>query len=52
MRAAEERLAALGCPKINLQVREGNAHACAFYEAIGYTRQELADFGKRLVSDG
>lgn len=51
MDAAEERLTALGCPKVNLQVRQGNEAACAFYEAIGYTRQELADFGKRLVSD-
>lgn len=51
MDAAEERLTALGCPKINLQVREGNQAACAFYEGIGYARQALVDFGKRLVSD-
>ena len=48
---AEERLRALGCPKINLQVREGNEAAAAFYDAIGYEQQELVDFGKRLVSD-
>lgn len=51
MRVAEERLAATGCPKINLQVRADNDEACAFYEAVGYERQELVDFGKRLVSD-
>ena len=51
MEAAEERLRALGCPKINLQVREGNEAAAAFYDAIGYEQQELVDFGKRLVSD-
>jgi ribosomal protein S18 acetylase RimI-like enzyme len=51
MDAAEERLLALGCPKINLQVREDNEAACAFYEAIGYQRQPLADFGKRLIRD-
>lgn len=51
MRAAEERLARLGCPKINLQVRAENESARAFYEAVGYERQELVDFGKRLVSD-
>jgi ribosomal protein S18 acetylase RimI-like enzyme len=51
MRAAEERLALLDCPKINLQVRAENESARAFYEAVGYERQELVDFGKRLVSD-
>jgi ribosomal protein S18 acetylase RimI-like enzyme len=51
MDAAEERLRGLGCPKINLQVRAANEAAQAFYEAIGYERQELVDFGKRLVSD-
>ena len=51
MEAAEERLRALGCPKINLQVRPGNDGARAFYEAIGYEQQELIDFGRRLVSD-
>ena len=35
MEVAEARLAALGCAKINLQVREGNAGARAFYEAVG-----------------
>ena len=51
MSAAEERLRAAGCPKINLQVRAENEAARAFYEAVGYERQELLDFGKRLVSD-
>ena len=51
MAAAEERLRALGCAKINLQVRAGNQDARAFYEAIGYECQDLVDFGKRLVSD-
>jgi ribosomal protein S18 acetylase RimI-like enzyme len=51
MDAAAERLLAAGCPKINLQVRAENETACAFYEAIGYERQELVDFGRRLVSD-
>ena len=36
MEAAEERLRALGCAKINLQVRDDNEAARAFYEAIGY----------------
>ena len=51
MDAAEGRLMALGCAKVNLQVRGDNEAASAFYEAVGYQRQELIDFGKRLISD-
>lgn len=51
MEAAEERLRALGCAKINLQIRDDNGEALAFYEAIGYTREPVVSYGKRLVSD-
>ena len=51
MEAAETRLRALGCPKINLQVRSGNDSVRTFYEAIGYTLDEVVSFGKRLEHD-
>lgn len=51
MRAVEDALLALGCPKLNLQVRAGNAKAVAFYEALGYGQDELVSMGKRLISD-
>ena len=51
MDAAEERLAALGCAKINLQVREGNEAARDFYEAVGYTLDPVVSYGRRLISD-
>ncbi len=51
MDAAEERLAALGCAKINLQVRDENSAARGFYEAIGYRLEPIVSFGKRLTSD-
>jgi ribosomal protein S18 acetylase RimI-like enzyme len=51
MEAAEGRLRALGCAKINLQIRDDNGEALAFYEAIGYTREPVLSYGKRLVSD-
>jgi len=51
MVAAEERLATLGCAKINLQVRDGNDVAQDFYEAIGYAHEPLRNYGKRLISD-
>ncbi len=51
MVAAEARLAALGCAKVNLQVRDGNDVAQRFYEAIGYDHEPLVNYGKRLISD-
>ena len=45
---AEAELRALGCPKINLQVRNGNAEVIGFYEHLGYQRDEVASLGKRL----
>lgn len=51
MAAAEERLRALGCPKINLQVRTSNEDAIGFYERVGYRFDEVVSMGKRLVSE-
>ena len=51
MRAAEQHLAGLGCPKINLQVRTSNVDAVRFYESIGYTTDEVVSLGRRLVDD-
>lgn len=47
----EELLLALGCPKLNLQVRAGNSAALKFYEAAGYVRDDVVSLGKRLISD-
>lgn len=51
MQAVEDRLLALGCPKINLQVREGNTDVIAFYEAIGFRDDACKSLGKRLIPD-
>lgn len=51
MSHVEQTLTAMGCPKLNLQVRAGNAQALAFYQAIGYGQDELVSMGKRLISD-
>ncbi|MCC7544624.1 MAG: GNAT family acetyltransferase [Aquabacterium sp.] len=51
MAHVEQALTAMGCPKLNLQVRAGNAQALAFYQAIGYGQDELVSMGKRLISD-
>lgn len=51
MEEAEARLGAIGCPKINLQVRRSNAEAAGFYRSIGYAEDDVLSMGKRLVKD-
>lgn len=51
MDEAEHRLRALGCPKINLQIRKDNTEATAFYAGIGFAEDAALSFGKRLESD-
>ena len=48
---AARRLAALGCPKVNLQVRRDNPDAAAFYERVGFREDDVRSFGKRLERD-
>ncbi len=48
IREAERRLEALGCVKINLQVRASNAGVVAFYQSLGYDVEERVNLGKRL----
>jgi ribosomal protein S18 acetylase RimI-like enzyme len=51
MHAAEDGLKKLGCPKVNLQVRATNLAVVEFYRSLGYTVEERASLGKRLVAD-
>ena len=51
MDEAERRLHDLGCPKVNLQVRNSNGAAREFYRQIGYDVDEAVSFGKRLEHD-
>jgi ribosomal protein S18 acetylase RimI-like enzyme len=48
MRASEEWVRRMGAPKIQLMVRTDNIAANTFYEAIGYERQAVSVFGRRL----
>jgi len=48
---AERLLRAAGCAKINLQVFASNSGAIAFYEQLGFKRDEVVSMGKRLESD-
>ncbi|HEV2364858.1 MAG TPA: GNAT family acetyltransferase [Caulobacteraceae bacterium] len=49
---AERRLAALGCPKVNLQVRPANSGVVGFYRTLGYAIEERIGLGKSLHDDG
>jgi ribosomal protein S18 acetylase RimI-like enzyme len=51
MLALEEKLIALGCPKINLMFRTDNAVVEKFYEKLGYKRDDVIEMGKRLIPD-
>ena len=39
-------LAARGCCKVNLQVRNGNEAAARFYESLGFDRELRISFGR------
>jgi ribosomal protein S18 acetylase RimI-like enzyme len=49
MAAAEERLRALGCAKLNLQINRSNAEVVAFYESLAYTVEDRVSMGKPLA---
>jgi ribosomal protein S18 acetylase RimI-like enzyme len=51
MEEAEKLLRAAGCPKINLQVRTGNAQVIEFYRRLGFVPDDVLSLGKRLVQD-
>ena len=51
MDEVERLLDDVGCAKVNLQIRQGNAGVVAFYERLGYATDPVVSMGKRLVDD-
>jgi len=49
--AAEQRLRLLGCPKINIQLRQDNTQVLKFYQKIGFQVDEVISLGKRLTHE-
>lgn len=47
----EARLLAVGCPKINLQIRTDNVSVQAFYKKLGFSVDDAVSMGKRLIAD-
>ncbi len=44
---AERAVAALGCPKVNLQVFASNGSAQAFWRSVGYAQDDVVPCGTR-----
>lgn len=49
MRHAEQGLKAMGCAKLNLQVRATNLEVIDFYKSLGFALEERASLGKPLI---
>lgn len=49
VRTAEQALQALGCSKVNLQVRDTNEAVAAFYARLGYAPEPRISMGRRLL---
>ena len=48
---AKKMLLAIGCSKINLQIRSDNLQAQAFYRSVGFDDDACVSMGLRLVED-
>ena len=44
-------MGALGCPKVNLLVRNSKADVIQFYEKIGCSKDDVVSMGKRIEED-
>ena len=47
----EYGLRELGCPKINLQIREGNDKVLSYYQKLGFVEEKRINMSKRLEDD-
>lgn len=47
----ENGLRELGCPKINLQIREGNDKVFSYYQKLGFVEENRINMSKRLEDD-
>ena len=47
----ETRLRKLGCPKINLQIRDGNDKVFSYYQKLGFVEEKHISMCKRLEDD-
>ncbi|MGD8353864.1 MAG: GNAT family acetyltransferase [Pseudomonadota bacterium] len=48
---SEDYLRSIGCPKLNLMIRNSNLGAAGFYSRLGYLRDDVAVMSKKLIRD-
>ena len=51
MNNVENKLRELGCPKFNLQIREGNDKVLSYYQKLGFVEGKRIKMGKRIEDD-
>ena len=51
MNNIENGLRELGCPKINLQIREGNDKVFSYYQKLGFVEEKRINMGIRIEND-
>ena len=51
MKEIEKKLIEVGCPKINIFIRNSNVEVKEFYQSIDYKEQDCLVYGKRLIPD-
>ena len=51
VRHAEKYLSEMGCPKINLQIMNGNEEVESFYRKLGYETEQRVSMGKRIFAN-
>lgn len=47
---AEQLMQAMGCQKVNLQVRSDNQNVIDFYRSLGYSQDSVSGMGRKLDS--
>ena len=47
----ETRLRKLGCPKINLQIRDANNKVLSYYQKLGFVEEKRINMGKKIEDD-
>jgi ribosomal protein S18 acetylase RimI-like enzyme len=48
---AEKHLKEMGCPKINLQIMNGNEQVESFYRKLGYETERRISMGKKILAN-
>ena len=51
VRHAEKQLHRLNCPKINLQILQGNEAVVEFYRKLGYQTEQRTSMGKQIAKN-